>query len=155
MPGVQASGLCTSFKKDLLNGVHAFGSAYRTVDTFKVAFYSIVLDATITAYTTTGELSTSGYSAGGKPIVNTVAPYLSGSSAIWTSTTDVVWTLGANSSIAGISMLLYNATAAGKNAVAFWTSGSTANTQYLPLGGTFTLQLSGYSPPYNTLVQIT
>jgi hypothetical protein len=56
---------CTSFKKQLLEGVHDF----RVVggDVFKIALYTEAanLNSTTTAYTTVGEISGAGYTAGG------------------------------------------------------------------------------------------
>jgi len=54
--------MCTSFKVDLLNGIHAFGTtvarAGTTADTMYMALYtsSATLDATTTAYTATNEV---------------------------------------------------------------------------------------------------
>lgn len=61
---------CTSFKKQLLEGVHDF----RTVggDVFKVALYTEAanLNSTTTAYSTTGEIVAPGYTAGGATLTN-------------------------------------------------------------------------------------
>lgn len=61
---------CTSFKQQLLEGVHDF----RTVggDTFKVALYTEAanLNSTTTAYTTVGEITGTGYTAGGLALTN-------------------------------------------------------------------------------------
>jgi hypothetical protein len=56
--------LCTSFKQQLLLGVHDFRVGG---DTFKLALYTTMADlgAGTTAYTTSGEISGTGYSAGG------------------------------------------------------------------------------------------
>lgn len=62
--------LCTSFKGELLLGVHDFRAA--TGDTFKLALYTSLADlgAATTAYTTTGEVTGTGYTAGGVTLVN-------------------------------------------------------------------------------------
>ena len=65
--------MCTSFKVDLFNAVHAFYAAntpahtVSTADTFKAALYlaSATINSTTTAYTATGEVSGGSYSAGG------------------------------------------------------------------------------------------
>jgi hypothetical protein len=61
---------CTSFKQQLLEGVHDF----RTVggDIFKVALYTEFanLNASTTAYTSTNEIVVSGYTAGGATLTN-------------------------------------------------------------------------------------
>ena len=56
------------FKVGLLNGDFDFA-----VDTFKIALYtnSATLDASTTAYTTTGEVVASGYTAGGETLTVT------------------------------------------------------------------------------------
>jgi hypothetical protein len=66
---------CNVFKTGLLNGDFDFA-----VDTIKIALYtnSATLDASTTAYTTTGEVVASGYTAGG----NTLTPTVSISSGV-------------------------------------------------------------------------
>jgi hypothetical protein len=58
-----------TFKQGLLNGDFDFA-----VDTIKIALYtnSATLDASTTAYTTTGEVVASGYTAGGNTLTPTV-----------------------------------------------------------------------------------
>jgi len=69
----------TSFKKQLLEGAHDFRSSG---DTINIALYtsSASLDASTTAYTTSGEASGTGYSAGGQELTK-VAPTSSGTTA--------------------------------------------------------------------------
>ena len=59
-----------TFKQGLLNGDFDF-----TVDTVKIALYTnaATLDADTTAYTTTGEVVATGYTAGGNTLVPTVS----------------------------------------------------------------------------------
>jgi hypothetical protein len=83
--------VCTSFKQELLQGIHNFtnGSGGGTTTTtgtgnaFKLALYtsSATLDATTTAYTVTNEVSGTGYSAGGGALTN-VTPTTSGTTAL-------------------------------------------------------------------------
>lgn len=65
-----SQALCTSFKAEVLLGVHDF----RTVggDTFKIALYtaSAALGAGTAAYTTSGEASGTNYTAGGATLTN-------------------------------------------------------------------------------------
>lgn len=70
--------LCSSFKQQLLNGVHDF-----SVDAFKIALYTAEanIGASTTAYTATGEVSGAGYSAGGIALVVNPTPTLSGTTA--------------------------------------------------------------------------
>ena len=60
---------CTVFKTGLLNGDFAFDT-----DTFKIALYtnSATLNADTTAYTSTGEVTDAGYTAGGNTLTPTV-----------------------------------------------------------------------------------
>ena len=87
--------MCTSFLKELMLGQHQFGSSTLTsrgsltaptTDTFKGALYfaSATIDASTTAYSTTGEVtntSGSGYTAGGATVTNANAPSSTNSSA--------------------------------------------------------------------------
>lgn len=61
---------CTSFKQELAQGVHNFSAVGG--DAFKLALYTsaATLGATTTVYTTTGEASGTGYSAGGIALTN-------------------------------------------------------------------------------------
>mgnify|MGYP003118416166 FL=1 len=70
--------VCTSFKEELLEAVHNFAS-----HTFKVALYtnSATLNASTTAYSTSNEVSGTGYSAGGATLT-AVNPTVSGTTAI-------------------------------------------------------------------------
>lgn len=65
--------LCTSFRAEVLLGVHDFRpSADPGADVFKLALYSSMagLDANTTSYTTTGEVTGGGYTAGGAVLTN-------------------------------------------------------------------------------------
>ena len=88
--------LCTSFKIALLNGEMDFSSD--TSQSFKIALYtsSATLDDTTTAYSTTNEISGTGYTAGGNTLTVGTAPksdtsgtiaYLNFSDTTWTSST--------------------------------------------------------------------
>jgi hypothetical protein len=57
-----AQTICTSFKKQLLLAIHDFST-----DTFNIALYtaSASLGADTTVYTVTGEITGTGYAAGG------------------------------------------------------------------------------------------
>lgn len=135
MPITQA--MATSFKVDILNGIHAFGTTVvrgaTTPDTFKIALYtsSATLDATTTAYSVTNEVpSTGNYSAGGNTLT-AVAPTSSGTTA-FLDFNDTTW---ASSTITANGALIYNDTQADKAvaALAFGTDKSSS-------GGNFTIQ---------------
>lgn len=134
--------MATSFKQDILNGLHAFGASVvrgaTTKDSFKAALYlaSASLGAGTTAYSATGELAASGnYAAGGNAITNATAPTTSGTTAFWTPSASVSWT-NLTSSGSFDAMLLYNDTASGKNAVSVHTFGAQSIT-----AGNFTLTM--------------
>ena len=135
-----SQAMCTSFKQDLLNGLHAFGAsvirAGTTKDTFNAALYyaTATINAATTAYTATGECSGGGYSAGGIAVTNANAPSTSGTTAIWTPSASLVW--AGLTQAAFDTVLVYNNTASGKNAVSVHTFGSQTI-----VSGTFTLTM--------------
>ena len=73
--------LCTSFKTELLKGVHNFTAT--TGNTFNVALYdnSASFTASTTAYTSSNEISGTNYSAKGQAL-NPVTPTASGTTAL-------------------------------------------------------------------------
>lgn len=106
--------LCTSFKQELLQGVHNFTTS--TGDTFKLALYdnNASFTAATTAYTATNEVGASGsYSAGGGALTN-VTPTTSGTTAL-TDFADLTFT---SATITARGALIYNDDAAGDPAVA-------------------------------------
>ena len=108
--------MCTSFKVELLNGIHAFGTTVvrgaTTADTMYMALYtsSATLDATTTAYTATNEVSGTGYVAGGQALT-TVAPTSSGTTA-YLDFNDETWT---SSTITARGALIYNSDQSNKS----------------------------------------
>ena len=98
--------MCTSFKDQILEGVHDFRSSGG--DTFKIALYSsaATLDATTTAYTSSNEVANSGtYAAGGGTLTN-VTPTTSGTTA-FTDFDDISFT---SATINARGALIYNTT---------------------------------------------
>ena len=97
--------MCTSFKKELLYGVHDFDLA--NGDTFKIALYdnNASFDASTTAYTTSDEVSGTGYSAGGGALTN-VDPTSSGTTAL----TDFQDETFSTATITARGALIYNTT---------------------------------------------
>lgn len=118
--------VCTSFKVEQLNAIHAFGTtvtrAATIADTFKAALYSAsaTINATTTVYTTTGEVVGTGYSAGGVTFA-WVAPSATGTTAFTTPNASFSWS-GLTAS-AFDCVLLYNSTQ-GNKAIAAYTFGS-------------------------------
>lgn len=105
--------LCTSFKVELLKGVHNFSASGG--DVFKIALYtsSATLDATTTAYSATNEVSGTGYTAGGNTLTN-IEPTSSGTTA-YLDFADTTWS---TATITARGALIYNSSAAGNPAVA-------------------------------------
>ena len=71
--------MCTSFKTELLKGVHNFTAASNV---FKLALYtnSASFNADTTGYTATNEINGTNYTAGGNPIT-TITPTSTGQTA--------------------------------------------------------------------------
>jgi len=100
--------MCTSFKDEILEGVHDFRSSGG--DTFKLALYtnSASFTAATTAYTATNEVAASGsYTAGGGTLTN-VSPVTSGTTA-FTDFADLTFT---TATITARGALIYNTTPA-------------------------------------------
>jgi len=137
-----------------MNGLHAFGSsvirAATTKDTFNGALYlaSGSLGAATTAYSATSELAATGnYTAGGNAFTTATAPTTSGTTAIFTPSASLVFT-NLTSSGSFDTVLVYNNTAAGKNAVSVHTFGAQTVT-----AGTFTLTMP-VNDASNALIRI-
>ena len=137
--------MCTSFLQELMTATHNFGTAptrgTSTADTFKAALYlaSATINASTTAYTVTGEVTGTGYSAGGVTVTNATAPASTNTSstagtAYWTPSASIVYT-SVTLSTAFDTVLIYNSTQSNK-AVSVHTFGSQTIT-----AGTFTLTM--------------
>src|SRR5687767_6919478 len=134
--------MCTSFRKEILNGIHALGTsvvrAGTTPDSFKAALYlvSATINASTTVYTVTDEVSGTGYTAGGVDLTGSpdwVAPTSSGTTAYSTPTASFVYTT-VTLTTAFDAVLVYNSTQSNK-AVSVHTFGSqtvTAGTLTMP-----------------------
>tara|TARA_R110001592_G_scaffold314112_1_gene589697 strand:- start:348 stop:788 length:441 start_codon:yes stop_codon:yes gene_type:complete len=129
-----SQAMCTSFKKELLEGKHDFTNG---ADAFKLALFtsSATLSAATTDYSTTNEASGTGYTAGGGALVN-VTPTSSGTTA-FTDFNDLTFT---SSTITANGAMIYNTQAGGG-------SGTTESVVILAFGsdktstnGDFTIQ---------------
>ena len=112
-----SQAMCTSFKVEILDGIHAFGTtvvrAATTADTFKIALYtsSATLSASTTAYTTSNECpSTGNYSAGGNTLTVSQVPTSTGTTA-FLDFSDTTWS---NATITANGALIYNSTQSDK-----------------------------------------
>ena len=143
-----SQSMCTSFLGELLIATHNFSSANpahtaNTADTFKAALYtttaSPAINAATTAYSATGEVSGTGYTAGGVTVTNATNPASTNSSATagvgyWTPSGNLVYTT-VTLTTAFDTVLIYNSTQSNK-AVSVHTFGSQTVT-----AGTFTLTM--------------
>ena len=137
--------MCTSFLGQLMTGTHNFGvapiRASTAADTFKAALYltSATLNASTTIYSATGEVTGTGYTAGGVTVTNATAPIATNSSVTagvgyWTPSASIVYTT-VTLTTSFNTMLLYNSTQ-GNKAVSVHTFGAQTIT-----AGTFTLTM--------------
>ena len=94
--------MCTSFKKELLTATHDFSAASNV---FKLALYtsSASLDASTTAYTSSNEVSGTGYTAKGS-FLTSVNPTTSSTTA-FTDFNDLTFS---SASISARGALIYN-----------------------------------------------
>lgn len=114
-----SQSMCTSFKVELLDGVHNFDTGG---DTFKIALYtsSATLGASTTAYTTSDEVpSTGNYTAGGNTLTVSTTPTSSGTTA-YLSFANTTWSAA---TITARGALIYNSSKSNK-AVAVLDFGS-------------------------------
>jgi hypothetical protein len=135
--------MATSFKVEILNGIHALGTsvirAGTTPDSFKAALYLVTatINAASTVYTVTGEVSGANYVAGGVDLTGSpdwIAPASSGTTAYTTPTASIVYT-NVTLATAFDCVMIYNSTQ-GNKAVSVHTFGSQTIT-----AGTFTLTM--------------
>jgi hypothetical protein len=126
-----SQAMCTSFKVELLKGVHDFTNS--TGDTFRIALYtsSATLDATTTAYSASNEVSGTGYTAAGEALTN-VTP-TSSSTTAYTDFADVTWS---SATLTANGALIYNDTEAGDPAVCVLAFGGDKTST----NGDFTIQ---------------
>ena len=134
-----SQAMVTSFKVEILDGIHAFGSAVirasAAPDVFMLALYtsSATLDATTTAYTVTDEVSSSGtnYPTGGLTLTVSQAP-TSTSTTAWLDFDDLTFP---SATLTARGALIYNLTQSNK-AVAVLDFGSDKTST----AGNFTIQ---------------
>ena len=131
--------MTTSFKVEILDGIHNFGTgvirASTAADVFKIALYtsSATLDASTTAYTTSNEVSSSGtnYVAGGKTLTISQAPTFTSTTA-WLDFDDITWD---SATLTSNGALIYNATQGNKAVAVLAFGGDKTST-----AGNFTIQ---------------
>ena len=132
--------MCTSFKTEILSGIHALGTtvirAGTGADTLKAALYlaSATVNAATTAYSVTGEVSGTNYNAGGITVTNANQPANTGTTAYWTPSASFTYT-NVTLTTAFDAVLIYNSTQSNK-AISVHTFGSQTVT-----AGTFVLSM--------------
>jgi hypothetical protein len=123
--------MCTSFKVELMQGVHNFTNG--TGNTFKLALYdnSASFTAATTAYTSSNEVANSGtYTAGGGTLTN-VTPTSSGTTA-FTDFADLSFT---SATITAFGAMIYNDTPVSNPSVCILDFGGAKTST----AGTFTI----------------
>jgi hypothetical protein len=138
------AGMCSSFKSEILIGIHALGPgtgvparSAGVADAVKAALFlaSASRGVADTVYNTTGELAASGnYAAGGVTATMAVAPSTSGTVGIFTPSASFSWP-NLTSSGAFDCCVLYNSSQANKQ-ISVHTFSSQSIT-----AGTFTLTM--------------
>ena len=134
-----SQAMCTSFKVEILDGVHAFGSsvirASEAPDVFKLALYtsSATLGAATTAYTTSDEVSSSGtnYPAGGLTLTVSQVP-TSSSTTAYLDFDDLTFP---SATLTARGALIYNSTQSDKAVAVLDFGGDKTST-----AGNFTIQ---------------
>jgi hypothetical protein len=99
--------VCTSFKVELMQGLHNF--TLTTGNVFKIAMYtsSATLGAGTTVYSSSNEVTGTAYSAGGTNLTNVTPTNPSGTTAI-TDFADATWAASTIANARGA--LIYNST---------------------------------------------
>jgi hypothetical protein len=102
-----AQGQCTIFKQNLLNGLENFSATSPYV--YKMALYNNTanLNNTTTAYTPVGEVSGSGYTAGGNVITPLTPSSDTSNNTAYLSFNNVTWP---SSGFTANGALVYNST---------------------------------------------
>ena len=134
---ITTNAICNSFKKELLQADHNFDTSGNGGNIFKLSSYTsaATLGKSTTSFTTGSEVSSSGYTSGGKALVNT------GTS------------LSVNTAITNYSNLSFTGvTLTARGALIYNTSNSNTAVCVLDLGGdktatagTFTVQFPAFT----------
>ena len=122
-----SQALCTSFKSELLGGTHDLDT-----DVIKIALFtsSATLGASTTAYSTTNEVSGTGYTAGGNTLSSVVIS-TDGTTAI-VDCADTTWS---SATITANGALIYNSSKSNKAIAVLAFGGDKTSTN-----GDFTIQ---------------
>ena len=137
---ITTNAICNSFKKQLLGGEHDFDSAGG--DTFKLAMFTsaATLGASTTNYATANEVSSSGYTAGGKALVNQGVKVSSGVAI--TDFSDLSFT---GVTLTARGALIYNTTTDGGSATTDAVCVLDFGGDKTATSGTFTIQFPAFT----------
>ena len=122
------SAVCTSFKEELLGGIHDLDT-----DVLKIALFtsSASLDATTTVYSSVNEVANgNGYTTGGETLAG--ATITSSGTTAFVDFTDVTWS---NATITAAGALIYNSSQSDKAIAVLSFGGDKTSTD-----GDFTVQ---------------
>jgi hypothetical protein len=127
------AAITVSFKTEILTATHNLSSGG---DSLKAALYLVASSIGIgtAAYTASGEVSGTNYSAGGVSVTNGVSPTNDGTKAYWTPSANIVYTSVTLSSTFDCC-LIYNTSKSNKSICALTFPGQTVS------AGTFTITM--------------
>ncbi len=140
------SGIANSFKVELLAGVHVLNATGSQVtrsstaaDTVKAALFTTgaTIGPATTTYTSTGELTGTGYNAGGVSITTNLLS-LDTTTAIWQPSAAIVWSGITFNSVD--TVMFYNSTVTNNKSIGVYTFSSQSITS-----GTFTLTMPAFN----------
>lgn len=135
---ITTNAICNSFKKELLQATHNFGTTSGTGNKFKLAMYTTAatIGASTTSFTTGGQVtSPAGYVSGGKALVNS-GTSLASAVAI-TNFSNLSFT---NVTLTARGALIYNTSASNKAVCVLDFGGNKTAT-----AGTFTIQFPAFT----------
>jgi hypothetical protein len=123
--------MCTSFKRQLLVGMHNFRPVASGGDTFKIALYSssATYNANTTAYSATNEITGTNYTAGGNSLTGNNVSSTDTSTTAGTGFCNFSTTTWAASTITARGAVIYNSTGLGRGVSSTdndWLSGANA-----------------------------
>ena len=130
--------VAVSFKSEILQGIHNLATAG---DALKAALFlqNQGKGGGTTTYSATGEVTGTGYTAGGKAVTNGVSPTTSGITAYWTPSAQVQWT-GLTISSLFDCWQLYNSSKANRSILVLTFPAQTVT------AGTFTITFPANGP---------
>lgn len=127
------AAVAVSFKSEILQAIHNLAASG---DSLKAALYyqNSSMGSGTSAYSATGEVSGTGYTAGGQAATNGVSPTTSGITAYWTPSANIQWTTLTISALFDC-WLLYNASKSNRAIATFTFPAQTVS------AGTFTITM--------------